>query len=410
MSTDTGSGWAALAEHRALVAPTVQPTVQPALQLHSHTGPLDVTTSNALQVTDAYACVRVLADSVSSLRLHVYRRTPQGRLPAGDSGRAVQLLNRPAPGSTGVDLISHVMVHLNGYGETFVGKYRADSEIVQLGLISPETVHVHLKGQTIVYTISTTKGLVEVTPSDMLHIKETSLDGLRGLSPVTQCRISLGLSSSLQQSAKVCTEQSSKPSGLLVAPNGSSGERLERMVQTWQHRHAGVPTMHRVAVVSGDVKFEPIGVSKDDQQLLDQRELSAREIARMFRVPAWAIDAPTGDSLTSSNVAEQNWALDVPAAARWPCGSRHHDSGTSSTASRAAYYTTATSPAPLRRLRLSARTCSSTSARRRQARARPAAWEPETNGAGGRFFWPQSPATSPWTFLSPNLLSRTVIA
>jgi hypothetical protein len=43
----------------------------------------------------------------------------------------VQLLNRPAPGSTGVDLISQVMVHLAVNGDCFIGKYRADSEIVR---------------------------------------------------------------------------------------------------------------------------------------------------------------------------------------------------------------------------------------------------------------------------------------
>jgi hypothetical protein len=38
---------------------------------NSGSAPLDVTTSNALRVSDAYACVRLLADSVSSLPLHV---------------------------------------------------------------------------------------------------------------------------------------------------------------------------------------------------------------------------------------------------------------------------------------------------------------------------------------------------
>jgi hypothetical protein len=38
----------------------------------------------------------VLADRISTLPLKVYRRTPQGRVPAGDSSRAVQLLSRPS--------------------------------------------------------------------------------------------------------------------------------------------------------------------------------------------------------------------------------------------------------------------------------------------------------------------------
>ena len=126
--------------------------------------------------------------------------------------------------------------------------------------------------------------------------------------PVTQCRIALGLSSSLQQSAKVFTEQGSRPSGVLTAPNGNEGA-LERIQAKWQERHAGVDHMHKVAVVSGDVKFEPIAFSAEYSQLLQSRELSAREIARIFRVPAWAIDAPTGDSLTYANVTEQSRAL-----------------------------------------------------------------------------------------------------
>ena len=64
--------------------------------------------------------------------------------------------------------------------------------------------------------------------------------------------------------------------------------------------------MHQVAVMAGDINFTPIAFSADDSQFLQQRELSAREVSRIFRVPAWAIDAPTGDSLTYANTLEQN--------------------------------------------------------------------------------------------------------
>lgn len=291
-------------EDRALAAPDVQPGLAP----WTTTAPLNVTTSNALAVSDAYACVRVLADSVSSLPLHVYRRTPQGRVPAGDQSRAVQLLDRPSPGSTGVDLISQAMVHLNVHGDAFVGKYRADGEIVQLACIPPDSVTVELHGQRVVYTLDTRYGRTEHGPDDILHIKAMSLDGLRGMSPVTQCRIALGLSSSLQTSAKTFTEQGSKPAGVLTVPNGST-DAVTNLSKAWASTHGGVQNMHKVAVLSGDVTFTPVAFSADDNQFLQQRELSAREVARVFRVPAWAIDAPTGDSLTYANVGEQNRAL-----------------------------------------------------------------------------------------------------
>lgn len=314
-------GWASLAdaavEDRALSVPTLPqyPMVELAV---SRTAPLDVSTSNALAVSDAYACVRLLADSISSLPLKAYRKTDSGRIPAGDGARISQLFARPSPGSTSVDLISQILVHLNLFGECFIGKYRsADGEIVQLGVIHPETVHVELRGQRIVYTLNTNAGFTEHGPDDVLHIKSISVDGLRGLSPVTQCRIALGLSSSLQQSAKTFTEQGSRPSGILSAAGPGNREQLERVSETWQARHGGVPNMHRIAVVSGDIKFEPVSFSADDAQFLQQRDLSAREVARIFRVPAWAIDAPTGDSLTYANVENQNRFLVAHSLRPW---------------------------------------------------------------------------------------------
>ena len=301
-------------EDRTLTAP-VQP--DGLLAPFMATGaPLNVTTSNVLAVSDAYACVRLLADSISSLPLHVYRKTPAGRVRAGSDQRAVQLLNRPSPGSTGVDLVSQIVTHLNIFGECFVAKYRADQTIVQLGLIHPESVQVELRGQRIVYTLSTARGQTEHGPDDVLHVKGMSLDGLRGLSPVAQCRTALGLSSSLQASAKAFTEHGSRPSGILTAASGSA-DALKRIQETWAVRHAGAENMHRVAVVAGDVEFKPIAFSADDNQFLQQREMSAREVARCWRVPAWAIDAPTGDSLTYSNVTEQNRALVTHSLRLW---------------------------------------------------------------------------------------------
>jgi hypothetical protein len=83
--------------------------VQPGFPSLTTTAPLNVSTANVLRVSDAYACVRVLADGISTLPLHVYRRTEQGRVPAvyrrteqgrvpaRDNARAVQLLSKPAP-------------------------------------------------------------------------------------------------------------------------------------------------------------------------------------------------------------------------------------------------------------------------------------------------------------------------
>ena len=192
-------------EDRALPARDSQPAFPP---LTYASAPLERHHRQRAARRDAYACVRVLADSISTLPLHAYRRTDQGRVPAGDNARVVQLLNRPAPGSTGVDLISQIMVHLNVHGEAFVGKYRADGEIVQLGLIPPDSVQVELRGQRIVYMLDTLHGRTEHGPDDVLHIK--GMSARRAARPVPGDAVPGGARPLLEPAAvarKVFTEQ-----------------------------------------------------------------------------------------------------------------------------------------------------------------------------------------------------------
>ena len=290
-------------EERTLAPPTEPPLLPLSL---SPSFTREVTTSNVLAVADAYACVRVLADTIATLPLRVLRRTASGRVPAGDDARAVQLLPRPSPGSTSVDLVSQLVTHLCVYGNGYLGKYRSEGSIVQLGMLHPDRVQVELTGQRIVYVLD---GRTEHGPEDVLHVKAMSMDGLTGLNPVAQCRSALGLNESLRESSAQYFRNGSRPSGILTAPNSSGYEQMQGLADSWYVRHGGIENMHRVAVLSGDVTFTPISFNADDSQFLQQRELSTREIARIFRVPAWAIDGATGDSLTYANVAEQARAL-----------------------------------------------------------------------------------------------------
>lgn len=273
---------------------------------------LEVDRSNALRVSDAYACVRVLADAVASLPVRAYRRTEAGRVPAGADSRIVRLLERPSPGSTSADLFSQVMVHLNVCGNAYVGKFRGgDGEIVSLGLLPPDQVAVKLRGQTIVYEVALPdQDTTEFSLEDICHIKAMAgLDGLTGLSPVTQARLALTLSANLQESSRQYFANGSRPSGILTVSGSQTAQSeytIDKITERWDTRHSGAENMHRIAVLTGDAKFSPVAFSADDSQFLGQRELSAREVARVFRVPSWMIDAEPSSSRTYANVNQQN--------------------------------------------------------------------------------------------------------
>jgi HK97 family phage portal protein len=275
-----------------------------------------VTQAQALRIADVYAACRVLADGVASLPPRVYRRTPQGRIPAGDDQRLASLLRRPSPGTTSADLFSDVMVSLLTDGNAFVAKFRREQSIVQLGVLDPQTVEVERRGERIVYKLSQRAGLVEVGPEDVLHVRAMASPedgGLRGLSPVRQAMRVLQLNQGLIDYVANWLGNDSRPGGVLSL-SGDSPRRDELLGLKdqaegefgWQ---AKPPGHGRIAVMTGDLSYVPVDPPLRESEFTAQRELSAREVARVMRVPAWAIDAPTGDSLTYSNVAQQGRAL-----------------------------------------------------------------------------------------------------
>jgi HK97 family phage portal protein len=266
-----------------------------------------ITQTAALRIADVYAACRVLADGVASLPPRVYRDTGSGRMPAGDDQRLLALLRRPSPGSTASDLFSTTMVHLLTSGNAFVGKFRHEGAITQLACLDPSAVAIEQEGGRIVYRYSQPEGgLIELGVADVVHVKAMSLDGLRGLSPVRQAMRALQLNQALADYLASWLGNDTRPGGVLTVTDGlgdlATTKRDAEELYGWQ---ASPPGHGRIAVVTGEVGYTAVDPPLREQEFIAQRELSAREVARVMRVPAWAIDASTGDSLTYANVQQQ---------------------------------------------------------------------------------------------------------
>jgi HK97 family phage portal protein len=290
--------WNRRAEKRSLDRQNVAP-----LLVRSASFGASISPANAMKVGDVFAAVRVLADSVSSLPLHTYRKVGESRQRV-TGGSLYDLLENPAPATTQSDFLSLTMVHLCAYGNCYLGKYREDGAIVQLSPLDPERVQVEIRNGQPVYRYSPPQGVQQMlTTEDVCHIRALSLDGILGVSPVQQAARVLNLSDQLVRHAINYFDSGSvHPSGILTMPEGSSFEAESR--ETERLRNEAKP--HGVLVVQGEADFTQMSVPMDDQQFAQQREISAREVARVFRIPPHMLGASTGDSLTYSTVEQQS--------------------------------------------------------------------------------------------------------
>jgi len=267
-----------------------------------------VSERGALSIADAYACTRVLSDTVASLPLHTYRRTSAGRVRA-DETLAARLLSRPAPAVTQSNFVGQLVAHLVLHGEAFIVIYEdSDGRPAQLALLPPNVVSVAIeRGGVPLYQWADDLGNPIVAGTEhVIHVKGMSIDGLRGVSPVREAREALGFASALATTGSAFFANGARPSGLLTVPPGPNAEEhLKNLRDGWSASHQGSRNAGRTGFLVGDATFQPVQMPLADAEWLGSCEYSTRQVARIFRVPSWMIGGGTADSLTYSTVAEQ---------------------------------------------------------------------------------------------------------
>jgi len=279
----------------------------PSILFPKTTAGVVVSERGALTIADAYACVRCLADSAASLPLHVFRRTPGGRVRADDTVAAA-LLKRPAPAMTQATLVGQIVAHVALHGEAFVALFTDPAgNVAQLGCVPPNIVGVELIDGRPVYNWADLYGNpIQAGVEQVVHIKPFTYDGIRGVSPIREARESFGFASALVTHGSAFFANGARPAGILSVPEGPHAEELlENLRANWTASHAGPKNAGRTGFLSGEVTFTNVQMSLSDAEFLSSREFSTREVARIFRVPSWMINGSSADSLTYSTVAEQ---------------------------------------------------------------------------------------------------------
>jgi HK97 family phage portal protein len=264
-----------------------------------------VAPSTALQISAVYSCVNVIAETIATLPVHVYRRLPAGRELVTDHPVAVRLDQGPNDEMSTVDwleaLVGHVLLWGNGYND--VRRSPLDGSLQSIELLRPDRTNpVHNARNALVYESTDDQGQPVRRRADRVaHIRGLSFDGLRGYSPIKLARESLGIAKATEEYGARFFANDSRPGGVLQMDGTLSEEGIKRLKTSWETAHSGLTgNAHRVAVLENGLKWQSIGMPNDDAQWLETRKFTRSEIAGMYRVPAHLINDL--DRATFSNV------------------------------------------------------------------------------------------------------------
>lgn len=262
-----------------------------------------VTQDESLKLSAVYSCVRLIADTISTLPVDEFVRRNGTRLPARPREEWV---TNPSMLVDRTTFYQQVVVSLLLDGNAFVNITRDDAgDVVELNVLNPTDVKPHLTPAGKTYEITSTGRYLMA--DDVLHITELLLPGeVRGVSRIAKARDALGLGIALEQYAARFFGNGAFAGGVIEHPDPMlSTEQARAMVDSWESRHQGVARSHRPAVLYGGAKFTPTSVSPSDSQLIEERKFAILEVARLFRVPPFMLGVTDAGSMSYSSVEQQ---------------------------------------------------------------------------------------------------------
>ena len=287
-----------------------------------------VTERSAMQMTAVYSCVRILAEAIAGLPLHLYTYKEDGGKEKA-IGHPLYLLlhDEPNPEMSSFVFRETLMTHLLLWGNAYAQIIRnGKGEVVALYPLMPNrmTVDRDSSGQLFYsYQMNNSDaptmktGTVILKPSDVLHIPGLGFDGLVGYSPIAMAKNAIGLAIATEEYGAKFFANGATPGGLLEYPG--TVKDPDRVRESWNKGFSGSQNAGKVAILEEGMKYTPISIAPEQAQFLETRKFQINEIARIFRVPPHMI----GDLEKSSfsNIEQQSlefvkYTLD-PWVVRW---------------------------------------------------------------------------------------------
>lgn len=286
-----------------------------------------VTERSAMQMTAVYSCVRILAEAIAGLPLHVYRyNSDGGKEKAIDHSLYLILHDEPNPEMSSFVFRETLMTHLLLWGNAYAQIIRnSKGEVVALYPLMPNKMSVDRDENGQLYyqylrSIDEVGGKNETVilkPTDVLHIPGLGFDGLVGYSPIAMAKNAIGLAIATEEYGAKFFANGAAPSGVLEHPGTIKDP--QRVREAWQSQFGGSQNSGKIAVLEEGMKYTPISISPEQAQFLETRKFQINEIARIFRVPPHMV----GDLEKSSfsNIEQQSlefvkYTLD-PWVIRW---------------------------------------------------------------------------------------------
>lgn len=254
-----------------------------------------VNLSTAMKVATVYACVRVIAESFASLPIELMLKS------SGRKNKAIKLPEyyllkvKPNPYCNAFTFWESFLISasLTGNGYAWIERIRKGpgaGSAKNIWFLHPDQVTVYIKDREKILEViplfegGVIKEKMILYPGDYLHMPVLSENGITGRSIVHLLKDSIENLRDQTIWQKLFFSQGVKPGAVLTTDNPLEEEDAKRVKEVLNASSSG-ENAHRAILLPFGLKWQQITMSAEDVKILEQYNLSERQICGALRVP-----------------------------------------------------------------------------------------------------------------------------
>ncbi|MBT8123898.1 MAG: phage portal protein [Gammaproteobacteria bacterium] len=249
-----------------------------------------ITTQRALQQATVWSCVRILAETISSLPVKVQRRQSGQWVDTLDHP-ANRLLTQPNDWQTNHEYLSFLVIWSELRGNSYYLKTKdARGDTKKMFPIQSDDVTVSFSDNfSLTYKIQDGKQRGTFGADEIFHLRNLGNDGYMGLSTISIMRNTIGMALSTEQHGNKLFKNGAQP-GLVVTAPSATAEQIEALQRKIDDKYAGSTNAYRTMILRGDMSVDTLSMTQSDAQYLETRHFTKQEIAAAFGVPLFVLN------------------------------------------------------------------------------------------------------------------------
>ncbi|HHK6028713.1 phage portal protein [Neisseria sp. P0008.S004] len=245
-----------------------------------------VTAEKALKLSAVWACVRLRAETISTLPLHL--RDGDGNI-ASDHPLYAILHDFPNADMSAVEFWQAMTVSQDLWGNAYARIFRNSiGNVIALEPMDSESMTVARLGNgALQYRYCKGGKTTKYDEAEILHFKGFSLDGLVGLSPIRYAADTLGGQMDANSSAAREFKNGLKAGGFLKTGERVLTEKQRADLKAGLFEFSQPENAGKMMVLEAgmDVAGSSVRINPADAQLLESRYFGIEEICRAFSTP-----------------------------------------------------------------------------------------------------------------------------